>query len=145
MGDMNFIRQHLADAENALANCKRQRRELDRQIEALEQVVQIERQVAYQQEHNSNCEEQDNTNGSNAPRYGSKRGRIHTAINKLLAEHRTLHRSQITEHLQNLGLVGTERNVLANVSSILSSSNGAYATDHKGNWSLPASEVEPGL
>jgi hypothetical protein len=47
MPDMNFIRQHLSEAETALTNYKRQRREIDRQIEALEQVVQIEREVLY--------------------------------------------------------------------------------------------------
>ena len=43
MADKSFIQRHLSEAEDALVNYKQKRRELDRLIEVLEQVVQIER------------------------------------------------------------------------------------------------------
>ena len=39
MADMNFVRENLSQAENALTARKRHKIELDKEIEALEQVV----------------------------------------------------------------------------------------------------------
>ena len=41
MTDMNFIHQHLTETETALVNRRRQRDNLDREIEGLERIVQI--------------------------------------------------------------------------------------------------------
>jgi hypothetical protein len=56
-----------------------------------------------------------------------------------------LHRSKITEYLQDLGLVSKDEKASANVSNYLSTAKELFVTDNSGNWSLPMTEgKEPG-
>jgi hypothetical protein len=81
MTDMNFIHQHLTETETALVNRRRQRDNLDREIEGLERIVQIYRELAYRPDDGASLRDDA---PPNAPRYGSKRDRIHKAIKDLL-------------------------------------------------------------
>jgi hypothetical protein len=47
MSETNFIRQHLTETETALVNPKQQRDNVDREIDGLERIVQIYRELAY--------------------------------------------------------------------------------------------------
>jgi hypothetical protein len=137
MTDTAFFHERLADDETILANLKKQRYAIDRQIEALEQMVQIAREVVYHEES-----EQVALRAVGMPRPRSKRGRIHNAINNMLAEYGTMHRSAIFDRLINLGLISNVKKDFNYVSTILSVSRGFVVTDHNGNWSLATKEQQ---
>lgn len=91
------LHQHLVDAEAALAIRKRQRSRLDREIEALEEVVRLERELVYRDGDLPSRDDQDHPRTPGSPRYGSKQDRIRRAIKEALAGHGgTMHRSNPT-------------------------------------------------
>jgi hypothetical protein len=92
MTDLTLFRQRLGEDETALDNLIQLKGSLDIQIDALKRMIQISKEVIYREEP-----EQDTTRTSSAPPWGwgSKRTRIHNGIEKILAEHGTMHRRQI--------------------------------------------------
>jgi hypothetical protein len=137
MADTTFIRKHLAEAETGLKNLKLQKSAIEREIAALEQVVQLEREAIVRQDAHQYPIEPVTPKSSHAPRAGSKRGRIIAAIKEMLIDHKNLHRLKILELLEQRGLVGGQSNPAAYVSNILSTANGAFVSDNNGTWSLP--------
>jgi hypothetical protein len=135
MSNAPFFQQHLTEAEVALVNRRHQRAALDLEIETLEKVIQLYREAIYRADDVPPPERGETP----VHRYGSKRDRIRRGIKQLLTDRGTCHRSEIAEHLKSLGVVGSEKDSLAAVSSILSAS-GEFVTDHNGNWSLAPTE-----
>src|SRR6266446_6586976 len=106
MNDSSFIHQHLPEVENALATRKRQRSHLDREITALEEIIRVGREFVYRTEGDSaTLDDHDHPRTWNAPGYGGKRRRNQKEIKEMLTEHGTLHRTQIAQRLEDLGLV----------------------------------------
>jgi hypothetical protein len=138
------LHQHLADAENALAIRKRQRSRLDREIEALEQVIRLEREVVYRDGDLPSRDDQDHPRIPGSPRYGSKQDRIRRAIKEALAEHGTMHRTVVARYLEERGLIGGGEDVLPTTSTYLSrlKAKGEVVSNDNGNWSLPPSKAQ---
>lgn len=67
----------------------------------------------------------------------SKKARVFVAIAKFLAERGgAVHRTEIADHLEELGLAEGVTNPMSAVSRHLSEADGAFVSDNKGSWSL---------
>jgi hypothetical protein len=132
-----LIDRHLDEAETALADLDKQRDVLIAEIAAL-RAVRDNRpvngaDVAPQ-------ERRDEPPEAGTPRYGSKRYRYEKAIEELLIEYGTMHRIHLHVHMKNKGVIGDERDPLANISNILSTSP-KFVPVGSGIWGL-ASEMD---
>jgi len=136
MSDTAFFKQRLAEDETALVALEKQRDALDRKIEALAIIVKIEREVVCQEEPEPGPP---HTQGS-AFRWGSKAGRVNSAVDKMLTEHDALHRRQIYDRLKKLGILGEDKKDLRYMGVILSRARGYYVIDRYGNWSIASKQ-----
>ena len=69
-------------------------------------------------------------------RHGSKASLLKAEVTHLLDVRGTEHRQKILEHLVSKGLMGREKNPLANLAAYLSDNKDVFATDGRGNFSL---------
>jgi hypothetical protein len=121
MSDLNFIHDKLTEAETVLAARKRQRSQLDNEIETIEAVIRVYGDFVY---HNRDRREasssSDNPVLSQRHRFGSKRIRITNAIKQMLVERGTMHRNEIADNLKVLGLLAKPEGILNTTSNYLS-------------------------
>ncbi len=69
-------------------------------------------------------------------RHGSKASLLKAEVTHLLDVRGTEHRQKILDHLVSKGLMGHEKNPLANLAAYLSDNKDVFATDGRGNFSL---------
>jgi hypothetical protein len=137
MQTKSLIDRHIAEAESALAAIDKQRDDIIAEIAALRAV----RDNRLANGTASPQLERDETPEPGAARYGSKRYRYENAIEKLLLESGTMHRLHILTFLKEQGVIGDERDPLANVSNILSTSK-KFVPVASGIWGLASEQDE---
>lgn len=126
MVDQALARNFLNEAEAELASLRRRQRDLEALITSVRVFLNID--------HPTGSFTPDLPLGE--PRYGSKRQRIEAGIEQFLRDAgRPMHRMQIKEYLVEIGVVGTEKDPLANVSGILSTSK-KFRPQGNGLWVL---------
>lgn len=124
--------RHLAEAQEALAKHDRERDQLVAEVAALETLLAKSPQERGERKEPPFHPRQQHDGMS----YGSKRHRMETQTEKfLLANNGTMHRVQIKDHLQELGIVGKEESPLGVVSNMLSSS-AKFKSVGNGLWTL---------
>jgi carbamoylphosphate synthase large subunit len=130
-----IIEHRLTEKLQALTENNRQRLILVEEVIALQTILS-----KTSEEHNLPAREHKSATQACKfapdPLPGSKRDRMETAIEQFLQDNsRSMHRTQITEHLKELGVCGQERNPLDNVSSILSASK-RFIPVGNGLWAI---------
>jgi hypothetical protein len=70
-----------------------------------------------------------------------KKVRMERAIENLLSLRGSVHRKEILTHLQNTGLMGHERDPMANLAAFLSGERDKFASDGRGNFTLVTPSV----
>ena len=127
MNSQSLVARHLAEAEATLERLDKQREELVAEIAALRDVMaKLPTSGVYVLPP---------PNERGEPRYGSKRYRYEVAIENLLREAGTMHRKHLFERLKQQGVIGDERDPLANISNILCVSD-KFTTVGSGIWKL---------
>jgi hypothetical protein len=132
MQTKSLIHRHLAEAESALADINRQRDDLLSEIAFLRERVERHR-ISGASDPSAKTEEK--TPGKGSPLPGSKRYRYEEAIIKYLAHNGQTHRTHILGYLREQGIIGDERDPLANISNILSTSD-KFVSVGSGLWEL---------
>lgn len=130
-----IIERSLTEKLQALAENNRQRTILVEEVIALQTILS-----KTSEEHNLPAREHKIASQARKlspdPLPGSKRDRVETAIEQFLQDNsRPMHRTQITEHLKEIGVCGQERNPLDSVSSILSTSK-RFIPVGNGLWAI---------
>jgi hypothetical protein len=74
----------------------------------------------------------------------SKGERIRAEIERLLGANRSLHRSAILAHLVEVGLMGSEKQPMANLAAYLSRWTDDFVSDGRGNFQLAPSRKSRG-
>jgi hypothetical protein len=141
METKSLTARHLSEAEAALSDIEKQRSLLLEEIAHLREILAKRATNGLHQPQTHVELQSEQPDERHEPRYGSKRHRIETALEKLLRENGELHRLHLCERLKEMNVIGNEYNPLANLSNVLSTSP-KFEPVKSGIWRLAQTELE---